>query len=476
MSALRLLILAAVTAALAPAAEAATVEHTAGTGPANEQFLVFRAAQGERNRLTVTDSSRGIVFTDPGARLHGTRSGFGGCRFSHHRHRATCKVPRYLDLEIHLGDRGDSLRFRGSNGGALGPTERTDVKDAATLGDRYEDLDGANYEHAIVFGGEGNDLLRGTASFDLLDAGKGADRVDGGRGNDRIADHPDGATDTLLGGRGVDTVDGDGGVPLAIDLGAGTLEAGAETDTLDSFERARGGTGNDTLTGTGDPDGLFGDNGADVVDGGGGNDYLGGDLNAPQHVQSGKPGRDRLTGGAGDDVLDGRDSLTTARTPTDGLVCGDGADRIVAVQDDLADPTCESSAFGVFGSDPYFAQAPDFKALSGVAPVARGSDGAPTYEIACPAGTAACNGRVQLEEPPASGAETPPRVYGSGDFTIPAGGRADVPVVLNAAGKAALAVPGARASVNVLAGFELGHDIAGQNADFGWQQVLTPSG
>jgi Ca2+-binding RTX toxin-like protein len=449
------------------AAGAATIEHTAGSGPANEEFLVFRAGKGERNRLTVFSGKKGIVFTDPGARLRRKKGDFGGCRFSRARHRATCDVESFTDLVVYLGDRDDSIHFTGTNATPLGKMPRTNVNDAAKLADRYEDLEGGNYEHAIVIAGAGNDVVRGTGGLDLLDGGRGRDHVDGGAGPDRIIDHPDQRADKLLGGRGVDTVDGEGGVPLTIDLAAGTFSttAGDDTDTLDSFERARGGFVDDNLTGTEGPDGLFGDNGRDTVDGLGGNDYLGGDLGPPQRSEVGSPGADTLTGGPGDDVLDARDTRDRL-TPTDRLLCGEGDDRIVALQDDLADPDCESSAFGKFTGDLYFDQEVAYGTRSRVTPVARAADGSPTYEIACYGGFSGdsdCTGTVRLEEPPAQ--DGTPAVLGTSDeFTIEGGSKTNVTVTLNDAGRAALAQPGARASVHVVV----------SRAEFGWQQLLGP--
>lgn len=456
------------------AAHAATVELTAGTGPANEEFLVFKAGKGERNRLTITNGKHRIAFRDPSAPLKVKKSGFKGCKVSGP-HLVVCNIPAYIDFLIYLGDRSDTIRFGGNNAGTLGKTPRTEAGDAARLADVYEDLEGGNYEHAIVKGGKGADVLRGTDSRDFMDPGQGADQVDAGQGPDRILDHPDGRPDRLLGGTGLDTVDGDGSVPLKIDLAAGTFKAEQETDTLDSFERARGGIVNDKLTGTDGADGLFGDNGADTIDGKGGGDYLGGDLGTPQYGQVGKPGVDKLTGGAGDDIVDGRDQQTGKTTPTDSLVCDDGEDRIVARQDDLADPTCEFSAYGVFSGYLDFEQSVFYDVLSRVTPVSRGSDGAPTYEIACP-GTGSgeefdCTGRLTLERPPVTGSEKSPEVYGDAGFQIPPGTTAQVEVTLTPAGKAALAVPGARASVHVVAGLP---DVNRPTANFGWQQVLGP--
>jgi Ca2+-binding RTX toxin-like protein len=465
-----LAVTAAAAAAVPPGASAATLERTASIGTASEDLLIYRAGRGERNRVTVVDDAKkGIVFIDPGARIRRRPRDLGGCKFSRGGHRATCDLDRRTDVSLRLGDADDSVRFRGGNAGPLGQTARTDVKDAAKLGDFYFEDEGANAFHAVIVGGAGDDVLRGTDGLDYLAPGAGSDRVDGGRGRDVIEIAPDGVPDVVRGGAGLDEADGAGRKPLTIDLEKGTLDARGDADTLESIERARGGSGDDMLLGSDGPDGLFGDLGSDTVDGRGGPDYLGGDLPEPAYGAVGKPGVDTLTGGPGDDVLDGREDQG-ALTPTDQLVCGDGAhDRIVASQDDLADPSCERSAFGVFVGDLEFDQDVTFRDLSTVAPVAQGPDYAPTYRIACYggfSGEGSCSGRVQLEMPPVTGDEKDPVVLGTSEqVTIKGRSTKDVPVALNDAGKAALAQPGARVSVHV--------DM-GSTANFGWQQVLGP--
>jgi Ca2+-binding RTX toxin-like protein len=398
------------------------------------------------------------------------RGDFGDCKFTRQRHRATCDVDRGIDIYVSLRDRNDSVRFKGSNAGPLGRTTRTAVKDAADFADVYYDFEGSNAEHGYLSGGSGNDVVLGTARNDVLDGGPGKDLVDGGKGPDRIVDTPDGDPDRLRGGKGIDTVDGAGSKSMTADLQAGTLVSGGETDTLDSFEEARGGAGNDTLLGSEGADGLFGDHGGDSVDGRGGSDYLGGDLEAQDVRDGGSPGTDVLTGGSGDDVLDGRDAGDSPNlTPTDQLLCGDGNDRIIGLQDDLADPACESTAAGTFNGDLLFEQQVDFQPpLTAVNPVARGSDGAPTYSIGCSGGLNSqnnCAGHIQLERPPVTGTETEPVVLGRADFDVAGGRSKNVAVVLNDAGKAALAEPGARISV---------HLFGEASAEAGWQQVLGP--
>lgn len=454
---------------LPSAAPAATINSTAGIGPASESFIVFVAGKGERNRLTVTDSKKGLEFSDPGARMRRLKGSSDDCKYTRNRHRATCDVDQTIDVYVTLRDRNDSLRFKGSNAGPLGPTARTNAADAAHLADRYYDFEGSDQHHAYISGGAGNDRILGTDGTDLLDGGAGKDLVDGGAGPDRIIDRPDGAPDRLRGGRGLDTVDGAGRSPITVDLGAKTLTAAGEKDTLNSFEEARGGAGNDTLIGSERADGLFGDHGSDSLDGRAGGDYLGGDLEVQDASDGGEPGRDVLTGGPGDDVLDGRDSdEPRALTPTDQLLCGDGNDRIVGLQDDLADPSCEGSAAGVLSGDLVLEQSVDFTPpLTSVNPVARESDGAPTYSIGCPGSEGSpCTGRVQLERPPVTGKEGEPELFGTVAYDVPSGTSKPFTIKLDDAGRAALAVPGARASVHVIGD--------SPTADFGWQQVLGP--
>jgi hypothetical protein len=384
-----------------------------------------------------------------------------------------CKTDPGTDLVIFLGDKDDRVRFKGKpNATKYGDTPHTDAAQIDELTQTYNSFEGENTEHAYIDGGAGNDVLYGTAFHDVLIPGPGKDAVDAGAGDDSIDVDPDGAADSILGGSGVDLVQPDTPTtqPLAIDLSAGTLAAGADTDHLGSIENAEGALGNDTLKGTEGRDGLFGGSGDDTIDGLGGDDYLGGDAHT---LHTGTAGVDTLNGGSGDDVLDGRDNGFGAPAPfvpTDKLSCGAGADAIVARQDDLVDGTCESSGYGANGSQDEFEEAPDVVTRSAVQPVARAADGAPTYAIACPkvtSGTAPpCEGKVLVEQPPAAGTAAGAEL-GSGAFSIPRGSTQNVAVSLNPAGKTALAKPGALAAVHVAVD-------TGVASSFGWQQQLGP--
>ncbi|WP_276574717.1 calcium-binding protein [Pseudomonas atacamensis] len=183
-------------------------------------------------------------------------------------------------------------------------------------------------------GGQGDDLLIGTASRDVLLGGNDRDTLIGGAGDDVLSgDETTGAleqgwavkraTVTIAGGvtshrtvfskasinsaseGGDDVLYGQGGKDF-IDGGWGEdlLDGGADDDFL------KGDQGNDTLTGGSGNDVMLGDNldwggglpsrhhGNDVLDGGSGDDSLGGN-----------GGSDALYGGPGNDILQGDDGV-----------------------------------------------------------------------------------------------------------------------------------------------------------------------
>jgi Ca2+-binding RTX toxin-like protein len=171
-------------------------------------------------------------------------------------------------------------------------------------------------------GGDGNDTL--TSSGTLI----------GGNGDDVLRSA--GGSDTLIGGNGLDTVDYAGdSAGLTVDLMAGTTSHG---DRLSSIENASGTGFADVLIGNAAANALSGGAGDDVLASGGGADILtGGDgldmadyggsgaavsVNLATGAVSGGHAQgdvltgiegvrgsayaDVLTGGAGNDVLEGR--------------------------------------------------------------------------------------------------------------------------------------------------------------------------
>jgi Ca2+-binding RTX toxin-like protein len=148
-----------------------------------------------------------------------------------------------------------------------------------------------------LVGGDGQDTLTGDGSDNAFDGGPGADQINGGGGED-LVDYSSRTSDLDVSLDGVPN-DGDGTDGLAA----------ARDNVAVDVEDIVGGTGSDTLTGSGSDNYLFGGEGADRIDGREGSDELQGDL--------------------------GNDSITSADTSEDLDVCGDGTDSVHA--DDMDD-------------------------------------------------------------------------------------------------------------------------------------------
>ena len=176
------------------------------------------------------------------------------------------------DDEIDGGHGTDFLVFR-STGGPVGPlaidldagTALDESDETAVLGDDLESIEAAA-------GSPLDDILRGSPGDDLLFGFAGDDEIYAGEGDDGI-----------VGGDGNDLLDGEGGMDLVIyffessvsvDLAAGSAQSGGFTDQLISLEAVGGTPGNDTLTGSDEPDVLIGDSGKDRLRGLAGDDVL----------------------------------------------------------------------------------------------------------------------------------------------------------------------------------------------------------
>ncbi|MFB7244417.1 calcium-binding protein [Streptomyces populi] len=160
-------------------------------------------------------------------------------------------------------------------------------------------------DHFDAYLGDGNDTA--------VVAGPALNSVHGGKGNDLLKGT---SGSKLYGEDGDDRLDGGGGV-----YGEGS-SGGAGDDTLTGCEsRCHGGPGDDVLFGTasGQDDGLYGDDGNDVVHGGSGADLL-----------SGGRGNDKLYGDAGDDRIYGNtgNDLLHGGAGADALSGGAGTDRV----------------------------------------------------------------------------------------------------------------------------------------------------
>jgi Ca2+-binding RTX toxin-like protein len=163
-------------------------------------------------------------------------------------------------------------------------------------------------------GGGGNDTIHGERGSDTIEGGDGTDLVEGEQGNDNVnggAGDGDivkgnqgddtleggaGNEDVIFGGTGNDKIDGGPGEHDIADYqgvgGAVTINlqsqtvSGAENEQLEGIEDAIGGSGNDTIIGSSEPNRM---------DGGPGDDHL--EAAGPGDAAFGGPGGDQCTGG-----------------------------------------------------------------------------------------------------------------------------------------------------------------------------------
>ncbi|MEO8700934.1 MAG: calcium-binding protein [Kofleriaceae bacterium] len=148
-----------------------------------------------------------------------------------------------------------------------------------------------------ITGGTGNDTLIGGPGDDTLAGGGGDDQLFGEAGNDTFDEGAlaNGA-DTFDGGTGSDTISYASrsvAIEITIDEVPHSGAANEHDRILASVEDARGGTGDDTITGSALANVLDGGAGNDAIDGGPGDDTL-----------RGGTGTNLLYGGAGDDRFD----------------------------------------------------------------------------------------------------------------------------------------------------------------------------
>jgi Ca2+-binding RTX toxin-like protein len=204
-----------------------------------------------------------------------------------------------------------------------------------------------------VNGGDVGDELIGSFGADVLAGLSGDDKLRGGPGIDELRGGYD--QDDLRGGDANDFLDGDDGDDTLVgDQGDDTLDGGRGADVM------RGGTETDTVVYSGrdvpvsvDFDGAADDGqageadnaGVDVENAIGGNagDKLTGDERS--NLLLGGAGDDELDGGAGGDTLnggDGADRITSRDGVADDVVCGAGADTVIADAVDTVAADCET--------------------------------------------------------------------------------------------------------------------------------------
>ena len=311
---------AAAGAGLAPgAAQASNVQVSPASEydlpPFSTQVRLF-ANDGEVNNVTVTGNGDSLTVVDTAGITAGP-----GCRQDGPT-RAVC-ARRASDAPIRgfdafLGDLNDRI---------LNDADLADFPDDDNFGGRPggsqadggagdDELIGSNVDDDVLDGGAGNDTTRGRGGDDFLFefvsrpegggrasdgsdrqfGGPGSDFLDGGSDNDQLEgddgdDFLDGGTgpDGINGGAGIDTLSYDQGfgfqtsdrgitrngpgVGVTLNDAAVTTGNGqpGENDALTGLEDVSGTIGRDTLIGSQTGNILSGGGGDDVIDGAGGN-------------------------------------------------------------------------------------------------------------------------------------------------------------------------------------------------------------
>lgn len=197
-----------------------------------------------------------------------------------------------------------------------------------------------------VFGGGGNDVLRGSIGTDVLHGQAGQDLLTGLAGDDELDGGAD--DDRLFGGSGSDLLLGSDGNDV--------LNGGLEDDHLfggSGNDRMYGSSGDDELIGENGQDNIYGGYGDDVLDGGNDDDRIFG--NDDDDTLLGGEGNDFLSGGRQNDVLNGgvgNDRLS-GWNGDDSLVGGSGDDKLYggSGDDELLGQDGQDEIFGGSGDD-----------------------------------------------------------------------------------------------------------------------------
>lgn len=258
-------------AAAAPA-QAAEVHVEAVVSAGNDgQYVVFTAAPGERNRVTVRYPAPATVRVQDSA---GLQAGEGCAAQSPTVAVCAVRANEFGD-QWELGDSDDELTIDGAPKGVA--------------------------EGSSIVDGPGNDVVRAGAGDDSLFDGPGRDRLFGRGGDDTL--FSGGGADDLSGGAGRDTVSYDpplgtprrNGVRADLDGRADDGSAGERDRIRTDIEDLDGTPFADRLTGNGRANEIDGGGGADRIFGLGGNDVVTGEL-ASAIVDPGA-GADRVEGG-----------------------------------------------------------------------------------------------------------------------------------------------------------------------------------
>jgi Ca2+-binding RTX toxin-like protein len=345
---------AMVTLAVVPDGQAATVSIAhQGQGYGLNWTLWVVAQPGERNEIVVSYGATGIRVTDSVPLSAGDH-----CALQLDGSVSCQPLPGSRESSLHgrAGDLDDTVRF-----------DTPSTSSTYLVGGPGDDVLSGGGVHADFTGGSGDDTMTGGPGHDLFHEGRaanGSDAMTEGPGADRYD-----RSRVLYSARARpvhadlagDADDGEPGERDRIGADIDSVVGGSGSDTLVGNAAANdlaghggrdlliGGAGDDRLRGNryawdrfGDGDRLYGGAGDDALDAGGGSDLL-----------AGGPGKDELRGASGDDRLlpgrgrdvarsgPGNDVLRTRDGLAEIVVCGAGADRLLADPFDYVTPSCE---------------------------------------------------------------------------------------------------------------------------------------
>jgi len=301
--------------------------------PNGPDTIFYQADPGEDNDLRVSSTVDGYVFKEESISIQTSGCGQPDAQT------AVCAATDVGQLFATMGD---------------------GVNEVEIVADLPADVQGGGTRNVFkawsastkLVGGDGDDELTGGDAADDLEGGGGSDQLSGGSGGDSLQAGP--GDDTLTADPGADTLDGGTGYDYA-DYSSRTKRVNVSLDGLPNdgspiglnqvaendqvsgtVDAVLGGSGDDTLSGTGHTDLLLGNGGNDELLGGsgndslygyGGNDRIAGDANADTVV--GGDGADTLTGGSGVDTIEGRagdDAIDSRDSASDVADCGAGSD------------------------------------------------------------------------------------------------------------------------------------------------------
>ena len=210
---------------------------------------------------------------------------------------------------ILAGTGNDTIVFKGGAEDVIDGGDGFDVINAGLMTtalnvnlEDYERIEGffGGAKDDVITGTDTDEYLNGNAGNDLLDGAGGADTLIGGIGNDTLVYNADAFK--FDGGAGSDWLDaGEETDALAIDLSSASFTA---------IENVKSGSGDDTLTGTIAANMINAGDGYNVIDGKGGADTVIGGADSDRIIFKTGYAYGYVNGGDGTDVLDASASAT----------------------------------------------------------------------------------------------------------------------------------------------------------------------